>query len=218
MHPIIEPALEFQFPSYWDDVLKEINEHSKSEWVFTSSNGVRALEELMETGLEVRPETQLFAVGSKTKEALQRLGLSSKTPSVQNAEHLAALIAGEGKVESVLYFHGNLSRDELAEGLRREGIETVELEVYKTIVKEIGLPEEPVAAILFYSPSAVEAFRRGGGFEGELPALFAIGPTTAEALRDETGQVVHVAGEPSTETLLRDVSRHLFGVPDGSTG
>src|SRR5699024_11806726 len=56
LEPIIEPALEFTFPEYWDQVLKAINEYPKSDWVFTSANGVKALEELMEAGLQVRPE------------------------------------------------------------------------------------------------------------------------------------------------------------------
>lgn len=210
LNPLMEPALEFQFPEYWDDVLKVINDHPKSEWVFTSSNGVRALKELMAAGLQVRPETQLFAVGSKTKDALQELGLEAKAPVIQDAEHLAELIVHEGKVDSAIYFHGNLSRDELAGGLRAAGIEVIELEVYKTIINEVYLPEEPISAVLFYSPSAVEGFKRGSGFEKELPVLFAIGSTTAEALRNETGNVVEVADEPATETLLRNVSDYLF--------
>lgn len=210
LNPIIEPALEFQFPTYWNDVLKIINEHPRSEWVFTSTNGVRALEELMRSGLQVRPEIQLFAVGSKTREALEELGLEAKSPLTQNAQHLAKLIAEEGKVKSVIYFHGNLSREELADRLISEGIEVIEVEVYKTIIREVHLPEDTVDAILFYSPSAVEGFKSGTGFEVDLPVLFAIGPTTAEALKKETSQTIEVADEPATETLLRNVANRLF--------
>lgn len=212
LQPIIEPALEFIFPEYWDDVLKTINEHPQSEWVFTSTNGVKALEQLMRSGLQVRPNTKLFAVGSKTQEALQELGLEAKIPYTQDAKHLARLIADEGKVESVLYFHGNLSRNELADGLKDEGVDVVELEVYKTIINEVYLPEEPISAVLFYSPSAVEGFAKGQGFEDaeELPVLYAIGPTTAQALEKASGRPVQVADEPATETLLRNVSNYLF--------
>lgn len=210
LNPFVEQALEFQFPTYWNNVLKVINGHPKSEWVFTSANGVKALEEMMETGLQVRPETKVFAVGDKTREALEKLGLEAKSPGIQNAEHLAKLISAEGKVDSVIYFHGNLSRDELAGGLSSEGIEVIRVEVYKTIINEVYLPAEPVDAVLFYSPSAVEGFKRGTGFDRELPLLFAIGSTTAEALKQETDQMVEVAEEPSTETMLRNVSNRLF--------
>lgn len=212
LNPIIEPALEFEFPEYWDDVLRVINEHPKAEWVFTSTNGVKALEQLVKSGLQVKPETQVFAVGSKTREALQELGLDAKIPNVHNAQHLAELISEEGKVESVIYFHGNLSRDDLADGLTKEGIEVVELEVYKTIINEVYIPEEPISAVLFYSPSAVEGFSKGTGFRAteDLPVLFAIGPTTGEALKQALGKPVEIADEPSTETLLRNVSNYLF--------
>lgn len=210
LNPIIKPALKFQFRRDRDDVLKVINGHPGAVWVFTSTNGVKALEPLMESGLHVRPETQLFAVGSKTQEALQELGLEAKTPTVQNTKHLAELITDEGKVNSVIYFHGNLSREELTAGLAAGGIEVIELEVYKTIINAVYLPDEPVEAALFYSPSAVEGFKRGTGFNQNLPLLFAIGPTTAGALRKETRQEVKIADEPITETLLRNVSDYLF--------
>lgn len=173
LNPIIKPALEFEFPEYWDDVLRVINEHPKSEWVFTSTNGVKALEQLLRKGLQVRPETKLFAVGSKTREALQQLGLDAEIPATQDAKHLAELIIEEGKVDSVIYFHGNLSRDDLTDGLTDEGIEVVEQEVYKTIINPVFMSEEPVSAVLFYSPSAVEGFSRGTGFDEvkNLPVL-----------------------------------------------
>lgn len=210
LEPIIEPALEFEFPEYWDSVLKVINEHLKSDWVFTSVNGVKALEQLMKNGLQVRPEVQFFAVGSKTKEALEDLGLDAKIPRIQDGKHLADLIIEEGKIKSVIYFHGNLSRDEMSDNLKDAGIEVLETEVYKSIISPVEMPNTPVDAILFYSPSAVEGFRQGKGFEDELPALFAIGPTTAEALQKETDRPVGVADIPDTKELLKTVANYLF--------
>lgn len=210
LETIVEPALHFEFPEYWDEVLSVINEHPKSDWVFTSRNGVKALEQLMDAGLQVRPETQLFAVGSKTQQALKDLGLESKIPRTQNSKHLAELIIEEGKIKSVIYFHGNLSRKGMTEQLRDEGIEVIELEVYKTIINPVHMPDKPISGILFYSPSAVEGFKKGHGFMGDLPTLFAIGPTTAKALRDETDQAVEVADQPDTEVLLRTVADFIF--------
>jgi uroporphyrinogen-III synthase len=210
LKPIERPALEFEFPQYWDRVLASINDNLKSDWVFTSTNGVKALEELMKSGLQVRPEVQLFAVGAKTKEALQELGLDAKIPFQQDGKHLAKLIIEEGKSNSVIYFHGNISRDEMSNALIEEDIEVIEVEVYTTKINPVEIPEEPLEAILFYSPSAVEGFRRGTGFDQELPALFAIGPTTAKALERETDQPVKVADRPDTKVLLQAVSTHLF--------
>lgn len=207
---IERPALEFEFPAYWDRVLAVINEHLKSDWVFTSTNGVKALAALMESGLQVRPEVQIFAVGSKTQEALEELGLEAMIPFRQDGEHLAELIAEEGKIDSVIYFHGNLSRGELVDTLVEEEIEVIEVEVYKTHINPVKLPDELIDGILFYSPSAVVGFKQGQGFGQELPPLFAIGPTTAAALEDETDQQVHVASRPDTKVLLQAVSTQLF--------
>jgi len=210
LEPIIEPALQFNFPDYWDSVLKVINENLKSDWVFTSANGVKALEELMNAGLQVRPEVQLFAVGSKTRDALQELGLDAKIPRTQDGKHLAELIIQEGKSNSVIYFHGNLSRDEMTDRLQDDGIEVIELEVYETIINPVEMPNKSVSGILFYSPSAVEGFAQGTGFDGELPPLFAIGPTTAKALKEHSDQHVEIAKQPDTEVLLRTTADYIF--------
>lgn len=210
LEPIVKPALNFNFPDYWDSVLRVINENIKSDWVFTSTNGVKALKELMKSGLQVRPETQLFAVGSKTRDALQDLELDAKIPRTQDGKHLAELIIEEGKSNSVIYFHGNLSRDGMTNKLAEDDIEVVKLEVYETIINPVELPPNPVHGILFYSPSAVEGFKQGEGFEGELPPLFAIGPTTAKALKSETDQSVEIAKQPDTEVLLRTTADYIF--------
>lgn len=210
LEPIIEPALDFNFPDYWDGVLKIINKHPKADWVFTSTNGVKALKELMEAGLQVRPEIQLFAVGAKTQDALQELGLDAKIPRTQDGKHLAELIIQEGKINSVIYFHGNLSRDEITDRLIEDGIEVIELEVYETVINPVHLPPKPVNGILFYSPSAVEGFKRGEGFDSKLPPLFAIGPTTAKALKKQTDQPVEIAKKPDTEVLLRTTADYIF--------
>ncbi|NIT59158.1 MAG: hypothetical protein GWN00_23930 [Aliifodinibius sp.] len=210
LEPIIEPALQFNFPEYWDGVLKVINENLKSDWIFTSTNGVKALEELMNVGLQVRPEVQLFAVGAKTRDALQELGLDAKIPRTQDGKHLAELIIREGKSNSVIYFHGNLSRDEMTDRLQDDGIEVIELEVYETIINPVEMPNKSVSGILFYSPSAVEGFAQGTGFDGELPPLFAIGPTTAKSLKEHSDQHVEIAKQPDTEVLLRTTADYIF--------
>lgn len=210
LEPIVEPALDFNFPDYWDSVLKVITENPKSDWIFTSTNGVKALKELIDAGLQVRPEVQFFAVGSKTQQALQELGLDAKIPRTEDSEHLAELIIEEGKINSVIYFHGNLSRGTMTEMLQEDDIEVIELEVYETIINPVEMPHVEVGGILFYSPSAVEGFSQGHGFKEELPPLFAIGPTTAKALKEQTDQPVQIAKQPDTEVLLRTVSDYIF--------
>lgn len=209
LEPVIEPALEFKFPEYWDEVLKTITENNKASWVFTSSNGVKALEVLIKKGFQVNPQRTIYAVGSNTQRALQKLGLKAVIPNIQDGVHLADKITEEQEKE-ILYFHGNLSRDEMTNKLVNNGISVTEMEVYETIIHPVEMPATPVEAILFYSPSAVEGFKRGTGFHRELPPLFAIGETTAEALKKETKQKVFIANKPDTNVLLKAVAKYLF--------
>jgi uroporphyrinogen-III synthase len=210
LNVIEKPALKFKFPDHWEAVLKNANNNPGSGWVFTSRNGVKALEKLMNEGLEARINTQCFAVGAKTQSALKKLGLEAKIPTRQDGKHLAQFIIEEGSVDSVIYFHGNLSRSEMANTLVKNNIEVIETEVYQTKIQSVELPTEPVDAILFYSPSAVEGFKRGQGFGEPLPQLFAIGPATAKVLEKKSGQSVKFAAKPDTKILLQTVSNFLF--------
>lgn len=209
LDPIIKPALEFEFPEYWDRVLRSINEHPKADWVFSSGNAVKALERMRRIGLQVPPQTTVYAVGRKTAGALADLGLEAVVPRRQKAAGLAERIAEDG-AERVIWFRGNRARRELPDILAERGVEVLEVEVYKTRVQPVYLPDRNVEGILFYSPSAVEGFAGGEGFEGELPELFAIGPTTAEAVREAAGREPVTADRPDTRVLLKKVSDTLF--------
>ncbi len=211
LEPVVKPALEFQFPSYWDKVLKVITNHPKASWVFTSSNGVKALKQLMKAGLQVRPEIAIYAVGAKTQEALNSLGLEAKIPHIQDGFHLAEqIIEEQGENSEVLYFHGNLSRDEMTDKLTQENIKVTDVEVYETIIHPVEMPPIQVEAVLFYSPSAVEGFAQGQGFDEDLPPLFAIGPTTTEALAERTDQKIITSKKPDAQIMLRTVSDYML--------
>jgi len=211
LDPLIKPALRFEFPEYWDKVLREITEHRKAGWVFTSRNAVKALKELLERGLQVLNNRKIYAVGRKTRDALRELGLDAEIPRTQDSGHLANYILEQGEVDSVIYFRGSRSRKTLAKILQEGGVEVDEVEVYRTELNEIDLPEKVIDAVLFYSPSAVEAYAKSGGFDDKErnPIIFAIGPTTAESLKPYTNGSVEVADEPSTEILLRNVADQL---------
>ncbi len=208
LDPIIEPALEFEFPEYWDHVLKVINEHPMAGWIVTSRNTVKALEQLKRKGLGVMGDQRVYAVGPKTQSALKDIGISAEIPLENNAEGLADYIIEQGEVKSAIYFAGNRSRDVLTNRLQEEGIDVEEVEVYKTQLRHMDLPERTIDGILFYSPSGVEAYEGSVGFEDleEEVKLFAIGPTTADRLRESVDRKVHIAEKPGTEALIRKVA------------
>lgn len=210
---VIEPAIDIEFREDWFAIEMTFKTSDKPILAFTSQNGVKALDFFQSTGGEIPEKATFYAVGRKTGEALEKLGFDAIVPEQQDAVGLAEKIAEDfsnKKVEeksTILHFCGDKRRDEFRQFLSDKDIHVRDLVVYNTILKNMRLPNHKTDAILFYSPSAVHAFRDSGGFRNKnLPELFAIGNTTAEELSIETGKHVHVSPEPDTEVLLKHVA------------
>ncbi|MEX0995267.1 MAG: uroporphyrinogen-III synthase [Balneolaceae bacterium] len=215
LNPVIQPAIRIVFRENGRNLPKKLEQHEDAVWVFTSRNGVEGFKRLLTAGFIQRQANlpPIFTVGEKTGEAFKAMGLNARSPARQDATGLAELLIRESGsdrstgerstgFETVLHWCGNRSRKELKQRLSEAGLNLVELEVYRTELNRMDLPEKLGEAVLFYSPSAVEAFRQSGGFNRKLPELFAIGNTTGEALSLESGKNVHIPAKPSTENLL----------------
>jgi len=216
LNPVIFPAIRIEFADDWKQVSRKLNRFSDAVWAFTSRNGVKGLDRFQQSIRRPADSHQnvpgIFAVGEKTAEALEEMGLNARIPARQDATGLAELIiqsSGQSGFDSVIHWCGNRSRKELKKKLSDAEINLTELEVYRTELNKMELPDVLTEAILFYSPSSVEAFRKSGGFNRNLPELFAIGNTTGEALSLESGKNVHIPANPSTEFLLNLVAEVL---------
>jgi len=222
----MRPAISIEFSQDWMPVQNAIDRANESIFVFTSQNGVKAVEQFKQAGINVPDDVPVYAVGSKTKKALRNIGfMNVKTPQQQNSVGLAHLIIDDIlnspklKNTEVIHFCGDKRRDEFRHYLTESEIRIKDLVVYKTTLNQMNLKDRHAFdGILFYSPSAVQAFRQSGGFlensDEDLPELFAIGSTTAEELSIESGQHVHISPEPDTKVFLRLVARVL---EDGGT-
>ena len=211
----VEPAIRFEFRKKWSSVVNSIEGAESPIFAFTSQNGVNALEKLMEQGYTPPVNVVFYAVGEKTASALQELGYTAIVPELSYGEQLGEKIAADLKQSglmdaSVFHFCGNRRREELRQTLEKSDINIKDLVVYKTIINQMNINGDDAEAVLFYSPSAVEAFRKSGGFrDGNLPELFAIGHTTAQELSIESGRNVHVSPNTNTEDFLAFTSRVL---------
>ena len=211
----VEPAIRFEFRKKWSSVVNSIEGAKSPIFAFTSQNGVNALEKLMEQGYTPPANVVFYAVGEKTASALQELGYTAIVPELSYGEKLGEKIAADLKQSglmdaSVFHFCGNRQREELRQTLEKSDIDIKDLVVYKRIIKQMNINGNDAEAVLFYSPSAVEAFRKSGGFrDGNLPELFAIGHTTAQELSIESGRNVHVSPNTNTEDFLAFTSRVL---------
>jgi uroporphyrinogen-III synthase len=166
--------------------------------IFTSMNAADAVIGSLKG---TRPRWEIFCVGKSTREQLSGFfGAASIAGTAANARELASLIASQDGIKEVIFFCGDQRREELPVILKDHNIHVQELVVYQTIHlhNEVG----PYEGILFFSPSAVESF-----FSVNKPlastVYFAIGETTAAAVRLHTTSHIVVANEPGAEELVK---------------
>jgi uroporphyrinogen-III synthase len=163
--------------------------------VFTSVNAVEAV---------VGDGWKIFCTsGATRREVAKRFGEAAIAGTADSAAELAATIVGEGWVKAVWFFCGDLRRNELPARLKQAGIQVHEVVVYRTKLtpKMIGREYDGIA---FFSPTAVESFFSAN----RIPAhtrLFAIGGTTAEAIRRYCDNPVTTSERPDAEMLINQI-------------
>lgn len=211
----IEPAIRFEFRNDWNTVRKAISSAGSPLFAFTSQNGVKGFEKLLNTGYRLPEGSVFYAVGGKTSGALRELGYHALTPELHYGENLGQKIVEDVRQTgmkglTVFHFCGNRRREEMRQVLESSGVDVRDLVVYKTILNRMNLEKSKPDGVLFYSPSAVEAYRNSGGFrQARKPELFAIGQTTARELSIESGRHVHVSPKPDTDEFLKFVAQVL---------
>jgi uroporphyrinogen-III synthase len=120
----------------------------------------------------------------------EKWGAEKIVASAENAQRLGERLIDDG-VKEIVFFCGNIRRDELPNKIRSEKGQVEEVVVYETEETPTRL-ERAYDGILFFSPSAVHAF-----YSQNRPAksttLFAIGKTTEEAIRQHKSHKIVVA-------------------------
>lgn len=162
-------------------------------WVVVSS--VRAVETMARARAPwpLPREPRWAAVGTATQAALARHGVrASVVPREAGAEHLVSALreADTWPGRRVLVPRAERGHFEVAEALRGLGAAVTEVAAYRTVAcppEEIRAAWQAAAAlgVVFASPSAATAFVHavGSAALAGLPAVIAIGATTATALR-----------------------------------
>lgn len=167
--------------------------------IFTSAHGVKAYTALAK---EYKPlVTEVFCIAGATESMVREcLPWAEIIASRPYAAELVKDIEDKGRGQSLYFFCGDQRMPTIPEGLQRAGISYEERVVYKTF----AVPEvinENFDGVLFFSPSAVHSFFS----VNQLPAVsraFAIGHTTAKALREYGVQEIGVAPRPDEQELL----------------
>ncbi|MEP6927894.1 MAG: uroporphyrinogen-III synthase [Ginsengibacter sp.] len=178
--------------------------HQKITAVFTSMNGVTAVEKL----LSFKPLWKIFCIGNTTKKLVEKIfGEANISGDAENANLLAEKIIADSSIKKIIFFCGDQRREELPAKLKKNKIDIEEFTVYKTIETPQVLSKQ-YDGILFFSPSAVKSFFKKNSIDNNTKS-FAIGFTTANALKLFIQQPVIIAEKPGKENLINLAIEHF---------
>lgn len=223
-HTIQFPTIKIQ-PILENHALdKAIARLSDYDWViFTSVNAVEIFySQLREIGVDARSfgDARICAVGPKTVEALNRIGI---LPDFVPSQSRGAAIANEMEnlaEKSVLLPCAGIAPEDLPNGLREKGAVVRVVPVYDTVKTEgkgrEALEEEiidgEIDMVTFTSSSTVTNFV--GMFDQHRPDVLlsrariaVIGPSTAEAVKRCGMKVDVMPSEASVEAFAQEIVR-----------
>jgi uroporphyrinogen-III synthase len=167
--------------------------------VFTSMNAVNTVAAYINGNM---PYWNIFCIGNTTRQlAAKYFGEQSIHTVGNNASELADKMINDKQIKQVVFFCGDQRREELPGKLRQHGIAVQEVIVYHTISTPHKI-DKVYDGILFFSPSAVQSFF----FANAVPAptiLFAIGQTTADAIKSFTDNLIIESERPGKDELVK---------------
>jgi len=165
--------------------------------VFTSMNAVEAVAAYRNAAV---PNWRIYCMGQTTHDLVKKyFGETSIEAIADNASELAQLLVDAAHASEVIFFCGDQRRDELPDILRSNNIAVIEILVYHTIATPHVINKQ-YDAVLFYSPSAVASFFSANK-PGQQTVLFAIGNTTAGAIKKHTANNIITGDKPGRENL-----------------
>ena len=187
-----------------------------ADWVvFTSLNGVDGFAQGVGRAdglVELLRDRRVAVLGSTSAERLESMGAhvdlrESRGTAVELA---TALLAAMTPRSTVLYPCAEQTTPILPRALREAGHHLRQVVCYRTRSRSpeerADLDWDTLDAAFVAAPSAVHAL----GHEPSLPddlGFFAVGPTTATALRDAGFKVLGVADSPRTEDVVAMLKR-----------
>ena len=144
-----------------------------------------------------------YAVGPETARRAARLGLQVLGESSGNSGTLADLVAEQPPKGALLFLSGTPRRSEFTDKLTGAGINYEELIVYRShVVEKISLTGRRAEWVVFFSPRGVRLAEDGIDLDWSGIKKAAIGPTTAEAIKEAGWPVDAVADSPSPNALV----------------
>lgn len=201
--PVSIPCVEIAVA---DDQIAEINERGRDadRILVSAARMVRLF------AADVVAGATFVCVGSRTAAAVERGGGTAALVGDGGVRAVAERLTSSGWRGTLLYAHGAGADPRAGEHLRQSGIDLVERTAYRAV--PVSPSNEPVHAVVFASPSAVEGWCGGRTLEGLTVA--AIGATTNGALIDRGLPADVVPAVPGFGEMARELSFQLNFEPE----
>jgi uroporphyrinogen III methyltransferase/synthase len=232
--PILLPLVAFSAPEDFGPLDAALDRLEQFDWIiFTSENAVRAVVKRAGVRGNLRNvagrRSRAAAVGPTTATAAERAGFFV---DYQAQTHSGAALANELgeklRGQTVFLPRSDRANPDLPQLLRNYGAEVTEVIAYRTVTP-VNLDEEKIAAIanvdveaiLFFSPTAVEHFVAIVGVEKlhdlqNRLAIAAVGPVTANALRQSGLHNLLVAEDTAADAVIAALEKHFAATPKAS--
>jgi uroporphyrinogen III methyltransferase / synthase len=226
---VVLPLVSFAEPDDFSPLDAAIAEIQRFDWmILTSAQAVRAVvkrSEALKLGL-IRSESKLriACVGPVTAEAARQGGLPVEyIAETHTGAALAEELGNRLHGASVLLPRSDRANPDLPPALKRHGAQVSEVIAYHTqrpsavderYSKQIA--DGAADAVLFFSPSAVQHFAEMFGGEQlqalqDKLAIAAVGPVTANALRDAGVRRIVLSGDTSAAAVVEALEKHFAG-------
>ncbi|MBX3102760.1 MAG: uroporphyrinogen-III synthase [Bacteroidetes bacterium] len=201
----VQPVLQYT-PKYTPEILAALVVRTPADaWAFTSAHAARAVAGVYRLLPRHFSPPVCYAMGAVTAEPLVKLGWPCHLPKVPNATQLARLIA-EGGHNQPVHWCGRDRRKELTAVLLQLGLAPREHILYEMQPQPIATIPPQIRGIAVLSP------RSGEQLPAELSpeiALYAIGPTTREALAARYPRHLLICSPiPTMEALLHTIAQN----------
>jgi len=223
---VLLPAISFAEPADSGPLDAAIAALSTFDWIlFTSANAARYFGRRCKArGVDPKAaqsgERPLFVavVGPATAEAAAAEGfLVGHMAQEFQGLSLAQELAPDLTRKKVLIPHGDLAADDLVVALRFAGADVTEVTAYRTLEVDSGAPEAleavrkgEVDMVSFFSASAFRSVSARVGVDvlGRIP-IAAIGPVTADAIRDAGLKVAVESKVPTSKAFITALLQHF---------
>jgi len=216
------PCLEVEYLS--DNIARSMPlVETCSDVLFTSANGVRAVEKTIAANGKNLSETLLnkrvAAVGKKTARALSLSGVHINIiPTTSSQDGLVEAYMTNGLPHSLLFFRAEEGRETLAEAITQQGVEMTTVHAYRTICPTDDASEVITmlrngcidAVLLGSTRTASHYLQRVGSADlANRPVIVAISDNMATATRELGLNVQVVAKEASFEAMLDALTEYF---------